>query len=85
MAKLKFGSPAWRKKYMKTNRPKRKAAQRKRTASHRSGTRAKKARMSEMLRGIKVKPNPPKGWVGGKEFRVVKRNGKTILLTRKAR
>ena len=37
MAKLKFGSPAWRKKYMRKNKPKRKAAQRKRTASPQTG------------------------------------------------
>jgi hypothetical protein len=77
MAKLKFGSPAWRKKYMRKNKPKRKAAQRKRTASHRRGTAAKKKRMREMI------GNPPKGWTKVKAFRVVRKNGRAILEVRK--
>jgi hypothetical protein len=77
MANPKFGSPAWRKKY-KLNKPKRKAAQRKKTAAHRSGTRAKKARMREML-----KSNPPSSWTKVKAFRVVKKNGRAVLEVRK--
>ncbi len=78
MAKLKFGSPAWRKKYMRKNRPKRRAAQRKRTASHRRGTAAKKSRMKEMLRG-----NPPSSWTKVKAFRVVSKGGRKVLEVRK--
>jgi hypothetical protein len=85
MAKLKFGSPAWRKKYMRKNKPKRKTAQRKSTASHRRGTAAKKKRMGEMIGGVKMQKNPPAGWVSGREFKIVKRGKKTILLTRKER
>jgi len=78
MAKLKFGSPAWRKKYMRKNRPKRKTAQRKRTASHRRGTAAKRKRMAEMIRG-----NPPSSWTKVKAFRVVKKNGRKVLEVKK--
>lgn len=49
MAKLKFGSPAWRAKYMKSNRPKRKARAKKKSTAFSRGTRAKKARMREMI------------------------------------
>lgn len=58
----------------RSNRPKRKAAQRKRTASHKRGTAAKKSRMKEMIRG-----NPPKGWINAKQVRVVRKNGRSIL------
>jgi hypothetical protein len=75
MAKLKFGSPAWRKKYMKTNKPKRKAAQRK--PARRTRT-AKRKRLKEMIRG-----NPPSSWTNVKAFRVVKKNGRAVLEVRK--
>ena len=78
MAKLKFGSPAWRKKYMRKNKPKRKAAQRKKTASHRRGTAAKKARMREM-----IKSNPPSSWTKVKAFRVVSKGNRKVLEVRK--
>lgn len=78
MAKLKFGSPAWRKKYMKANKPKRKAAQRKKTASHKRGTAAKKKRMASMLRS-----NPPSTWTNVKAFRVVRKNGRSVLEVKK--
>jgi hypothetical protein len=71
--KLKFGSPAWRKKYMKKTRPKRK------NSSHRRGTAAKKKRMREMIRESKPRKNPPKGWIKAKAVRVVRRNGRSIL------
>ena len=77
MAKLKFGSPAWREKYMRKNKPKRKAAQRKRTASHKRGTAAKKKRMREMI------GNPPSGWMNVRQVKVERKNGKTVLLVRK--
>jgi len=76
MAKLKFGSPAWRKKYMK---PKHKIATKKRNSPHSRGTRYKKKRMAEMLREVKPKKNPPKGWIKANAVRVVRRNGRTIL------
>lgn len=113
MAKtLKFGSPAWRKKYMKKNRPKRKAARKniaagfydedgyfhpirasydyspkragdpkpkRKNSSHSRGTRYKKSRMKEMLREVKPKKNPPKGWIKANAVRVVRKNGRTIL------
>lgn len=78
MAKLKFGSPAWRAKYMKRNKPKRKAAQRKKTSSHRRATKAKKTRMKEMLR-----ENPPSSWTKVKAFRVVSKGGRKVLEVRK--
>lgn len=78
MAKLKFGSPAWRKKYMKKNRPKRKAGAKKRSTAHSRGTRAKKTRMREMIRG-----NPPASWTKVKAFRVVSKNGRKVLEVKK--
>lgn len=89
MAKLKFGSPAWRKKYAakakrnrasaaRKNKPKRKAAQRKKTASHRRGTAAKKKRMSQM-----IKANPPRGkWITGR-FKIEKKKGRDVIYIEK--
>lgn len=87
MAKLKFGSPAWRKKYMKKNKggAKRKTAKRK-TAKRKTarknkpntytkkGAKAKKTRLKEM-----IKSNPPSGWTKVKAFRVVRKNGRKVL------
>lgn len=90
MAKLKFGSPAWRKKYAakakrnrasaaRKNKPKRKAAQRKKTASRKRGTTAKKKRMGEMIRS-----NPPRNWIKVKAVRVVKgKGGRDVLQIKK--
>jgi len=87
--KLKFGSPAWRKKYAakakrnraaaaRKNKPKRKAAQRKKTASHRRGTAAKKKRMREMIRS-----NPPRSWTKVKAVRVIRKGGRDVLEIKK--
>lgn len=76
--KLKFGSAAWREKYMKKNRPKRK----KRSAANtytRKGARAKRKRLKEMIREPKPRKNPPERWMKVKAVRVVKRGGRRIL------
>ena len=70
MAKLKFGSPAWRKKYLK-NGPKRK---RKSTAR-----RTNKKRASTKRRTPAVRSNPPRKWTKVKAVRVIRRGGKDIL------
>lgn len=85
MAKLKFGSPAWRKKYMNKNRGAEKSKPaKKRTNAYRSskkrGLKAKKTRMKEMIKG-----NPPKGWIPASAVKVVKRNGRRVLLVRSPR
>jgi hypothetical protein len=80
MAKLKFGSPAWRKKYMKTNRPKRKAKAKHKSTAHSRGTRHKKTRMREMIR---ERGNPPSSWTKVKAFRVVRKNGRKVLEVKK--
>ena len=71
MPKLKFGSPAWRKKYMKKNKPKRKRKSGNTYTT--AGARAKRKRLKEMI------GNPPKGWMKAKAVRVVHKNGRTIL------
>jgi hypothetical protein len=80
MARLKFGSPAWRKKYMKKGR--RKTAKKK-NSSHRRGTVAKRKRMREMIRESKPRKNPPSSWTKVKAFRVVRKNGRKILEVKK--
>lgn len=85
---LKFGSPAWRKKYAakaKRNRaasakrkPAKKKAAKKRSTSHSRGTAHKKKRMKEMLRS-----NPPRKWTKVKSVRVVRKGGRDILEIRK--
>ncbi len=71
--RLKFGSPAWRKKYMKKNRPKRKRATARRTNRKRTTTR----------RSNVIRKNPPRKWTNVKAVRVVKRGGRDILEIRK--
>ncbi len=90
---LKFGSPAWRKKYAdkakryRAKSAKRKNAPRKRkTAKRRVGANtftkrgfaAKKKRMKEMLRS-----NPPRKWTKVKSVRVIRKGGRDILEIRK--
>ena len=76
MAKLKFGSPAWRKKYMKANRPKRK--RKSGNTYTKAGARAKRKRLKQMIKG-----NPPSSWTNVKQFRVVRKNGRAVLEVRK--
>ena len=49
--KLKFGSVAWRKKYVKN--PKRKRTAKRKSTSHSRGTAYKKKRLKEMIRESK--------------------------------
>lgn len=76
--KLKFGSPAWRKKYMKkkrTNKLKRNG--RTKSRSVRAG---KRKRMKEMIReAAKVRKNPPRKWMNVRAVRVVRKNGHDVL------
>jgi hypothetical protein len=86
--KLKFGSPAWRKKYAakakrnraaasKTNSAKRK----RRTGANtytRSGAAAKRKRLKQMIR-----QNPPRKWMKVKAVRVKRVRGRDVLEIRK--
>jgi hypothetical protein len=81
--KLKFGSPAWRKKYAakaaaarrnSAKKPKRK----KRSTSHSRGLAYKKKRLKEMIR-----QNPPRKWTRVKAVRVVRKAGRDVLEIRK--
>ena len=91
--KLKFGSPAWRAKYMKKNRPKRKAAKRpkKRNSSYSRGLKAKKKRLREMIREAQATRKNPKmkrlkkstGWMTASAVKIVKRGGQMQVLVRK--
>ena len=85
---LKFGSPAWRKKFMKKgkrkNAPKKRA--KRKTAKRRAGANtytkrgaaAKRKRLKEMIRS-----NPPRKWTKVKSVRVVRKGGLDILEIRK--
>jgi hypothetical protein len=78
---LKFGSKAWRAKYMKKNRPKKrkKATKRNRPNTYtRKGAAAKRKRLKQMIR-----KNPPRKWTNVKQVRVIRRAGKDILEIRK--
>jgi len=84
---LKFGSKAWRAKYMKKgkrkNAPrkaKRKTTKRKRGANTytKAGAAAKRKRLKEMIRS-----NPPRKWTKVKSVRVVRKGGRDILEIRK--
>lgn len=88
MAKLKFGSPAWRAKYLK-NGPKRK---RKNTAKRKTPKRKPRRPFvtgREIRRGenrgkaLPVRSNPPRTWTKVKAVRVVRRGGKDILEIKK--
>jgi|HubBroStandDraft_2_1064218.scaffolds.fasta_scaffold1518573_2 hypothetical protein len=85
--KLKFGSPAWRKKYAakakrnravaKRNAPKKK----KRTGANtytKKGAAAKRKRLKEMIRS-----NPPRKWTKVKAVRVKRVRGRDVLEIRK--
>ena len=83
---LKFGSPAWRKKYLKKgkrkNAPrkaKRKTAKRRGANTYtKAGATAKRKRLKEMIRS-----NPPRKWTKVKSVRVVRKGGRDILEIRK--
>jgi len=70
MAKLKFGSPAWRAKYMKKNKSKRKATRQ--NKSQRT-TRTTKKTVK------KTRSNPPRTWTKVSQMRVVKKNGREVV------
>ncbi len=79
--KLKFGSPAWRAKYMKKNVSTRRRrvgeVKRKRNAPNtysRRGAAAKRKRLKQMIRA-----NPPRKWLKVKQVRVVRKDGRDIL------
>lgn len=76
---LKFGSPAWRKKYMgkakRKNAAKRKTKRRNAPNTYtRKGAAAKRKRLKQMIRS-----NPPRSWTKVKAVRVIRRGGKDIL------
>ncbi len=77
---LKFGSKAWRAKYMKKNRSKkRKTTKRNRPNTYtKKGAAAKRKRLKQMIR-----KNPPRKWTKVKAVRVIRRAGKDILEIRK--
>ena len=79
---LKFGSKAWRAKYMKKGR-RRKTAKKKTKGNRpntytRKGAAAKRKRLKQMIR-----QNPPRKWTKVKSVRVIRRGGKDILEIRK--
>jgi hypothetical protein len=79
---LKFGSPAWRKKYMGKPKKRNAAKKKKRSTSHSRATAHKKARMREMVREA-TRKNPPRTWMKVKAVRVIRKGGKYILEVRK--
>jgi hypothetical protein len=81
--KLKFGSPAWRKKYAaKAAAARRKNAakpkKKRKSTSHSRGTAYKKKRMKEMIR-----ENPPRKWMKVKQVRVIRKGGRDVLEIKK--
>lgn len=66
--KLKFGSPAWRAKYMRKNRSK--------PVGRKGG--ARRAPLG-MIRETRPRKNPPKDWTKVKAFRVLTKGGRKIL------
>lgn len=92
MAKLKFGSPAWRKKYMKA---KRKPAKRKNAARRIRPASAKRAAKRSRARGVKratKRMNPPKlkrltkstGWMNARRVKIVRKGrGMTVLVEKR--
>jgi len=94
MARLKFGSPAWRKKYMKKAKAKgahlRKRPKR-RNSSYSRGLKAKKARLREMIREAESSRKNPKmkrltkstGWMKANAVKIVKKGGQMQVLVRK--
>lgn len=77
--KLKFGSPAWRAKYMK-NAGKKKKKRAGPNSYTRKGGAAKKKRLREM---IQERGNPPGSWTPVKAFRVIKQGRRTVLQVKK--
>lgn len=94
MAKLKFGSPAWRKKYMKNAGKKKK---RKNTGIRKLGTRARGTRVAGGYRRKKRATtkkrvsNPtmlkraPKGWIRVKRVKIIRNRGQVKILVERAR
>ena len=77
---LKFGSKAWRAKYMKKGKKRKTAKKRKNRPNTytRKGAAAKRKRLKQMIR-----QNPPRKWIKVKSVRVIRRGGKDILEIRK--
>jgi len=73
---LKFGSPAWRKKYMKKGKRKN-AAKRKTSGSSRNHK--TKAAYKKKKRASAVRSNPPRTWTKVKALRVIRKNGIDIV------
>lgn len=86
--KLKFGSPAWRKKYAAKAKRNRAAAaarkngkKKKRVGANtytKRGAAAKRKRLKEMIRST-----PPRKWTRVKMFRVVRKRGRDVLEIKK--
>lgn len=96
MAKLKFGSPAWRKKYAakaKRNRAKN-AKKRPRKPTYRGKKKSPKrnkpntytkkgaAAKRKRLKEM-IRSNPPRNWTKVKAVRVVRKGGRDVLEIRK--
>ena len=84
--KLKFGSPAWRKKYLghgkKKNRKRNKAKGP--NTFTRAGRKAKRKRLKEMIaKKNRVRKNPPAKWIKCNAVRVIKKNGRRVLQVKK--
>ena len=80
MAKLKFGSPAYRAKYLGKAKRKNAAKRKRRTGPNtftKKGAAAKRKRLKQMIKG-----NPPSTWMKVKAVRVVTR-GRRIMEVKK--
>jgi len=78
---LKFGSKAWRAKYMKKNRSKKRKTTKRTNRPNtytKKGAAYKRKRLKEMIR-----KNPPRKWTRVKMVRVVRKGGKDILEIKK--
>lgn len=85
MAKLKFGSPAWRKKYLK-NAGKKKRTKRKNTAKRKPASARRKRAATNRNSAVNLKRNPPKGWITNvKSVKIVRNRGQVRILVKRAR
>jgi hypothetical protein len=73
---LKFGSKAWRAKYLKKG--KRKNAAKRKPAKRKTAKRGTTRRKNSPVR-----KNPPRSWTRVKAVRVVRKNGRDVLEIRK--
>lgn len=82
---LKFGSKAWRAKYLKNAGKKRKT--KRKTAAKRNSPKRKPAKRKTAKRTTKrkspVRSNPPRNWTKVKAVRVIRKGGRDVLEIKK--